>query len=218
MASSAQIDANRVNAQASTGPRTEAGKAACASNSTRHGLAGRVLFIEGEDPAEFQLLFHELSADHRPANLTEEALVYKMTEAFWFGRRAAQLLASALDLNTQQDNSRQVSLMLRYHTSADRAFFRSLHELRKLRKETPNPAIGSVSQNAPTPPPPAPPPGPAHPIGSVSQNVPTPPPPPTGPNPPIGSVSQKAPSKVGRNASCPCGSGKKFKRCCLASL
>jgi SWIM/SEC-C metal-binding protein len=27
---------------------------------------------------------------------------------------------------------------------------------------------------------------------------------------------QKAEQKVGRNAPCPCGSGKKFKKCCMA--
>lgn len=33
-------------------------------------------------------------------------------------------------------------------------------------------------------------------------------------SPPEGTV-QKAQAKVGRNDPCPCGSGKKFKKCCL---
>lgn len=32
-----------------------------------------------------------------------------------------------------------------------------------------------------------------------------------------GEIEPNAPMKVGRNAPCPCGSGKKFKRCCGAS-
>ena len=38
MASPAQIAANRANAQRSTGPRTEQGKARAASSSFKHGL------------------------------------------------------------------------------------------------------------------------------------------------------------------------------------
>jgi hypothetical protein len=42
MATTAQIDANRQNAQASTGPKTIEGKARSSGNATRHGLAGEV--------------------------------------------------------------------------------------------------------------------------------------------------------------------------------
>ena len=38
MSSQAQIAANRANAQLSTGPRTEEGKAASSRNAYRHGL------------------------------------------------------------------------------------------------------------------------------------------------------------------------------------
>jgi hypothetical protein len=145
MASAAQIDANRLNAQASSGPTTAAGKATSAANSTQHGLAGRVIFIAGEDPAIFHELYAALTADHGPANLTEELLIYKMTEEFWFGRRAAQLLAAALDLNEKQDNAKQVALMLRYHTAADRAFHKALDQLRATQKARLTSGIGFVS-------------------------------------------------------------------------
>ncbi len=47
--------------------------------------------------------------------------------------------------------------------------------------------------------------------------VPAPPPPPTAPPKNLPSFAQSAPPdpKTGRNAPCPCGSGMKFKRCCL---
>jgi hypothetical protein len=39
---------------ASTGPRTAAGKAISSQNALKHGLASGRLIIEGEDPADYQ--------------------------------------------------------------------------------------------------------------------------------------------------------------------
>jgi hypothetical protein len=184
MASAAQIDA---------------GKQSASLNSTKHGLAGGVLFIEGEDPNLFHILVHELVAEHRPVGMTEEVLVFKLAEQLWFGTRANRLLTQALDRNAREDNSKQVALMLRYKTSTDRGFSQALTQLLKLKKERPNRPIGFVSQRvqAAAAPPPAPAPTPN---GFVSQNP---------PNAPRTRV------KIGRNEPCPCRSGLKFKRCCL---
>ncbi len=65
MATEAQILANRLNAQKSTGPRTPEGKAAVAQNAVKHRLSGRLDVIKGEDQAEFDL--------HREALLGELA-------------------------------------------------------------------------------------------------------------------------------------------------
>ena len=54
MASVAQIRANRLNAQKSTGPRTAEGKAAASQNAAKHGLLAEQVVIKGEDPAEFE--------------------------------------------------------------------------------------------------------------------------------------------------------------------
>jgi uncharacterized protein YchJ len=215
MASAAQIDANRLNAQSSTGPTTDAGKASASRNSTRHGLASGVLFLEGEDPALFSRLVHELIADLRPAGLTQEVLVLKMAEALWLSDRAAGLLTRALELNTREDNAKQVALMLRYKTASDRGFQQALSQFLKLKKERPQSDNGFVSQNAaavpqaqpqPEPNPDLDPaPAPPHPVGFVSKN----------PIPLSNSNPTRTHPKVGRNETCPCGSGLKFKRCCI---
>ena len=54
MASDAQIVANRLNAQKSTGPRTAEGKAVVSQNAVKHGLLARQAVIVGEDPGEFE--------------------------------------------------------------------------------------------------------------------------------------------------------------------
>ena len=51
MTSDSRIAANRENAKLSTGPRTDAGKAASSMNAVKHGLtAERIAIIPGEDP------------------------------------------------------------------------------------------------------------------------------------------------------------------------
>jgi hypothetical protein len=48
MATQAQIDANRQNAQLSTGPTTPEGKAASSKNSNKHGLSGKTILVGDE--------------------------------------------------------------------------------------------------------------------------------------------------------------------------
>ena len=51
-----QIEANRLNAKKSTGPRTAEGKAAVRLNALKHGLFALDPIIEGEKPAHFDAL------------------------------------------------------------------------------------------------------------------------------------------------------------------
>ncbi|HZS55793.1 MAG TPA: hypothetical protein VFA65_15440, partial [Bryobacteraceae bacterium] len=57
MASEAQLAANRENAQHSTGPASETGKAASSKNAVRHGLAGHAfVLLEWEHAEDFDRL------------------------------------------------------------------------------------------------------------------------------------------------------------------
>jgi hypothetical protein len=77
MSTSAQIAANRTNSQLSTGPKTEAGKAAAARNNIRHGLASASAFqvLPTESQFEFDELLAAFRGEHQPATPTEAALV-----------------------------------------------------------------------------------------------------------------------------------------------
>lgn len=83
MSTEKQITANRLNAQKSTGPRTEEGRAAVRLNAVRHGLCAETIVLPGEDKAEFQALFDDLEATHKPANRSEVILVRQMAMAAW---------------------------------------------------------------------------------------------------------------------------------------
>lgn len=57
MATRKQIRANRKNARKSTGPKTEAGKAASSTNALSHGLAAaETVVLPEEEPEDFERL------------------------------------------------------------------------------------------------------------------------------------------------------------------
>lgn len=97
MASEAQIAANRRNAERSTGPRSEAGKARVAQNGLKHGLCSRRVVLAGEDEAEFQALLDDLTARFRPEGETELALLREYAAASWRLDRIPALEAGLLE-------------------------------------------------------------------------------------------------------------------------
>src|SRR2546428_11252189 len=66
MTTPAQIEANRRNAQKSTGPKTAQGRAVVSLNGLRHGLRAETAVLPFEDPAEFAKLKQELEQEFRP--------------------------------------------------------------------------------------------------------------------------------------------------------
>jgi hypothetical protein len=132
VSTAAQILANQANAQHSTGPATDEGKARSARNNFRHGLASGQLIVQGEDPAEFEALAEALFNEHQPATTTEENIILSMAQHFWLGQRAIRLQNEAF---ADGGSVSQLSLLLRYQTSNQRAYSRCLADLFKLRAE-----------------------------------------------------------------------------------
>ena len=137
--SDARLAANRANAQHSTGPITEIGRATSAQNHTIHGLArhnGTFKLLASEDPAGFEALKHSLAEEHLPTTETESILVSTMAESHWLSNRAQNLQATCFDETTGQiADPKLFSLYLRYQTTHTRAFHKSLNDLVKLRAE-----------------------------------------------------------------------------------
>jgi hypothetical protein len=104
MPTEAQIAANRLNAQKSTGPRTPEGKAIASQNSIKHSALWRNLFISSpaneESSAEFQALCDDYYAEFKPVGHVEELLVKQIIKAVWCMGRAeqAELAEIALSL------------------------------------------------------------------------------------------------------------------------
>jgi hypothetical protein len=145
MSTQAQIAANQANAQFSTGPKSEAGKAAAARNNFRHGLSTSSEFwvLPSESQHEFLKLLAEFQQEHQPTTPTEEALVQAMAEHHWLRHRAMRLEESCFDYNTGQlIDDRKLALYLRYQTTHERAFHKALNDLLKLRAEKRKQEIG----------------------------------------------------------------------------
>ncbi len=131
MATPAQIEANRVNSQSSTGPNSEAGKAVSSQNAFKHGLYSQRICTPSENPAELDALKADLIAEHQPAGSTEAILVNEMAEHVWRIRRAreyeAVVLGSGFDLA-------RLAAVQRMMSSAERGFHKALKALQELRK------------------------------------------------------------------------------------
>ena len=138
--------ANKQNAQHSTGPKTEQGKAISSQNSFRHGLsASAIIALPGEDIQDYIELGNGLRAEHKPVTITEDALVTKMAQGLWLGKRA-QNLQQRLFLDVAAPDPKLLALYMRYQTMHDHAFSTSLKELQTLRKAPTQQQTGFVSQ------------------------------------------------------------------------
>ena len=94
MATQRQIEANRKNASKSTGPRTEAGKAASSANALRHGLTSELLvLLSDEDGDAFKRLREGVIADLAPAGALQEVLAERAAVLLWRLDRVARMEA-----------------------------------------------------------------------------------------------------------------------------
>jgi len=92
-ATEAQINANRENAQKSSGPRSAEGKEASSRNSLKHGLCANKHLLLDEDPEQFRRLLEELLDRLRPVGPYEERLVLRIANARWRLDRAFNMEA-----------------------------------------------------------------------------------------------------------------------------
>ena len=87
MSTEKKTASNRKNAQKSTGPKSDTGKAVVSQNARTHGLLSRNLIIEGESQEEFSELLGLLVDEFQPVGLVEQALVERVGIALWRQRR-----------------------------------------------------------------------------------------------------------------------------------
>lgn len=96
-----QLVANRANAQKSTGPKSKNGKAVACFNGTRHGLFSGRMFLEEEEPTEFQNLLSDIAAALRPVGAVEQALAERIAVTMWRQRRLVTAETAVLRLERQ---------------------------------------------------------------------------------------------------------------------
>ena len=105
MATEAQVQANRSNAQKSTGPRSAEGKAAVAQNAVKHGFAGRLDVIKGEEQAEFERHREVMLGELAPVGAVEAMLAERIAGLAWRLKRAERMQDEAFNALLTPDTS-----------------------------------------------------------------------------------------------------------------
>jgi hypothetical protein len=204
MATEAQIKANRLNAQHSTGPRTLEGKVAASRNALTSGLHTRRDYVRPEEQAFYELFIRTFGDELDPRGLLEAAVAEEIASATWRLRLCGQAEARLGDFDDATDKQRRS--IERARSASHSVLHRNINQLRKLRTErpvkapyVPDPALTAAEQA----------------IDSIMNC----------PEPDWNAIDRRnaeeklasnctAAPQTPRNAPCPCRSGEKFKRCC----
>ena len=136
MSSTPQLTANQANAQHSTGPRTDEGKARVSQNALRHGLTARHLVIRDDEREEYAELLNSLSSELDPQGAVETVAFHELLHAAWslhrFRRIEAEASRGSVEDFTDPATTTVLDRLTRYQSRAQRAWQRALHELRVL--------------------------------------------------------------------------------------
>jgi hypothetical protein len=133
-----KVEANRLNAQRSTGPRTEAGKAKAAQNSYKHGFFALRLFpndkLCAQDGPDYEMVYRGLYSHYAPVGFMEH---------FWLEKIATEALRLARVLGYGQEvlgwrmpfENHSVDRLLRYESTVSRNFAHAVKNLELLQAQ-----------------------------------------------------------------------------------
>src|SRR6185437_8196576 len=83
MPTQAQIAANQKNAQLSTGPTSDSGKAKSSLNGVKNALTGATVLLPSDDVAAYERLIASSFAEWKPETDREKALVQSIADTQW---------------------------------------------------------------------------------------------------------------------------------------
>src|SRR5947209_930361 len=89
--SEARLAANRANAQLSSGPVTEAGKAKVRLNAVKTGLTGRTVLLPSDDVAAYEATIARFNERWQPQADEERILVQSLADTDWRLQRIPSL-------------------------------------------------------------------------------------------------------------------------------
>jgi hypothetical protein len=147
MATIHQIEANRLNAQKSTGPRSVNGKATSSMNALKSGIDAKSIVIRGENVAELKALTAEYLDRFHPTTPEQRLYVDTLIRGDWQLRRLARVdaqiweyemsSASHLDEDSPlghafERGERTFERLQRRINAIERSYKSALHELQQL--------------------------------------------------------------------------------------
>lgn len=98
MTSLKQIEANRANAQKSTGPVSQEGKLRSRRNAVRHGLTAETVIGALEDADDYRAFEQAIIADYDAQSAVERELVLRLVSLLWRLRRATTMETGLFDI------------------------------------------------------------------------------------------------------------------------
>jgi hypothetical protein len=148
MTTEKQTEANRRNAELSTGPKSVLGKAATSRNATKWGCWSKDILIRGEKAEEFEEFLIEILADVQPVGALESWFAHEMVACAW---RLGRIRRAEAEVFAQQGPALNdpepflgkaylndcrgldaLSKLARDESRIRRAFYRAYHELQRL--------------------------------------------------------------------------------------
>ena len=131
-----RLAANRANAQLSTGPRSDAGKAKSSLNAVRTGLTGRTVLLPSEDAEAYETHLLQYLEEFAPVGERETQLVQSLADTQWRLARIPSLEAGffalgrrrCADLFEEEKNAEVRRAMRNAHILIEDAkHFKNLH-------------------------------------------------------------------------------------------
>src|ERR1700759_362974 len=109
-----QQEANRLNAQKSTGPITEAGKRRSSLNAVRHGLTGQVVILPEEEMEAFNRFVAPVAASLKMPDAPDDAHENQLAEMYakelWRINRCAAMEDSMLTLGLMEEVAENLNI------------------------------------------------------------------------------------------------------------
>lgn len=102
--SAAQITANQLNAQKSTGPVTEMGKSKVSTNAIKHGLFSKNLILADENPLEYQSVLEQLHTELSPNGILEQILIERIAISLWRQKRLIRAETAYIKMDCRPSN------------------------------------------------------------------------------------------------------------------
>src|ERR1700722_1262104 len=107
MVSEKQLEANRRNAEKSTGPRTTEGKSNSSRNNLRHGLTGHISLLPTEDREAHDAFCNERIDSFSPEPPMDTQTALSIAEDSWRLNRARAVENNMFALGHQQRHGHQ---------------------------------------------------------------------------------------------------------------
>jgi hypothetical protein len=110
MSTAKQIEANRENAQKSTGPSSSDGLKRSSLNSTVHGFTGQTLVLSAAEKAPYEAFVDQIRAEFRPSTAESRELLQNYTDLRW----------SIQQITVQQNNILAImNVIVEHHIASD---------------------------------------------------------------------------------------------------